>query len=558
MMSEKATIDQLAADYWQALVLREPYYALMAGERVERFPSGSLAGAEAAADTARTLLARLDAIDLSNLDRGDSLTAEFLRYMLESDTSEPDRWWTSFGIAPYSASGLSMMPSMLFAPIDVTKPEEAQRYLQLVADFAGAIDALREKTEAQAERGWRLPKPALPGARITLESIGAAATASLALSTERTKDEALRADVDRLIEEKLKPAFTGLLAAIGEDYEAVAPEEVGICHQPGGADAYRDWLRYHLSFDASPEEIHEIGKAEVEHLTAAMAKLRLDAFGHNGDEAAFHERLRQDPRAKAESPEALEAIYRRHLERMAPVFARIVRKAPQASATVKRLAPEMEAGMTFGYYAPPSGSERQGIYHYSGNGIPDRLQMNAAPLIFHELVPGHHVHITRQAENEALPDVRRRTFIFGAFNEGWAEYSAGLGEEAGLYDDPYDLYGWLSHQRFVAQRLVVDTGLNFYGWSLQKARDYMSANTLESETQVASETLRYATDMPGQALGYRMGFLKFRELREKARARLGESFDLADFHEAILEQGALPIELLEKSLDDWASERLRA
>jgi uncharacterized protein (DUF885 family) len=241
---------------------------------------------------------------------------------------------------------------------------------------------------------------------------------------------------------------------------------------------------------------------------------------------------------------------------MAPVFAQLVRRAPRAVARIERLAPALEAGMTFGFYEPPAIPGGDGIYHYSGNGIPDRLQTNAAPLIYHELVPGHHVAITRQAENDALPELRRRTFAFSAFNEGWAEYSAGLAEEAGLYDDPYDLYGWLAHQRFVAQRLVVDTGLNFHGWSLDQARAYMLANTLESEAQVASETLRYATDMPSQSLSYRMGFLKFRELREGAYHRLGEAFDLADFHEAILQQGCLPIEVLEQSLDEWVGEQL--
>jgi uncharacterized protein (DUF885 family) len=329
-------------------------------------------------------------------------------------------------------------------------------------------------------------------------------------------------------------------------------------HQPGGKDAYRLWIRFHLGFDADPADIHQIGLDEVGRLAAEMERVRAEHFRHNGDEASFHERLQQDPKAKAPSAEALEATYRRHLERMAPVFERIVRKAPNARPSLKRLKPELEAGMTFGYYEPPRDVGGDGTYHFSGNGIPDRLQMNAAPLIFHELVPGHHVHITRQQENDSLPEIRRRSFQYSAFNEGWAEYSAGLGEEEGLYDDPYDYYGWLSHQRFVAQRLVVDTGLNALGWTLDQAHAYMCANTLERPQQVTSEVLRYSTDLPAQALCYRMGFLKFRELRAKAKATLGPKFDLADFHEAILEQGSLPIPVLEQSLEAWTEERASA
>ncbi len=214
--------------------------------------------------------------------------------------------------------------------------------------------------------------------------------------------------------------------------------------------------------------------------------------------------------------------------------------------------------MTYGYYEAPPTPDDPGIYHFSAAGVPDRVQLNTAPLVFHELIPGHHVHIARQAENESLPTLRRRTFMFGGFNEGWAEYAASLAEEAGLYDDPYDMYGWLGHQRYVAQRLVVDTGLNLFGWSLEQARDYMAANVLEDASQVASETLRYSTDLPGQALCYRMGFLKFNELRDRASARLGDAFDLADFHEAILSTGGLPLKLLEANLADWADRQALA
>ncbi|WP_337180852.1 DUF885 domain-containing protein [Sphingopyxis granuli] len=546
----------LADEVWRALVDRDPYTAATAGLQPKGFPRGDLVEAESVAAAARARLDRLDCIDVAGLGRTERTTAAHLRYWLEDETREPLRWWTGFGVAPYSMSGFSVVLSILFPGIDLERSAEAERYLALADGYAEAVVALRERIEAQAARGWRLPRPAIPGARKTIEGIGTSAAVVIALSEDRAAPEAVRLDIAALVEERLKPAFERLLEAIGPDYEHAAPEAVGICHQPGGADAYRDWIRYHLSYDAEPEEIHRIGLAEVERLSAAMERLRVDAFGHNGDEASFHEQLRQDPRAKAPTPEALAATYDGHLARMAPVFAKLVRHAPKARARVERLAPALEAGMTFGYYDPPSTPGADGVYYYSGNGIPDRLQMNAAPLIYHELVPGHHVAITRQAENHLLPDLRRRTFAFTAFNEGWAEYSAGLAEEAGLYDDPYDLYGWLAHQRFVAQRLVVDTGLNFYGWSLEQARAYMLANTLESEAQVASETLRYATDLPAQSLAYRMGFLKFRELRDRARHQLGDAFDLAEFHECILEQGCLPIKVLERSLDGWADEQL--
>jgi len=556
--SAKQALDALVDEVWEAVLERDPYTASAVGRKVATFGRGDLAEAEATAAAAKERRDRLDRIDLSGLDRTEQLTAGFVRHLLSVDIDEPQRWWTGFGIAPYSGIWLSLVPRMLLASIDLTDPAEAARYLKLAAQLADAVDAMRERVLAQAERGWRLPKPALPNARKTLEGNASIAVAAVLLADDRPASDDTRAAVTKIVEDELRPAFARLLDTIGPDYEAAAPEAAGMMHQPGGAEAYRLWLRYHLGADLDPADLHQLGLNEVAMLAAEMERVRTEQFGHNGDEASFHDRLRQDPKAKAPSVEALEATYARHLDRMAPVFDRMFRKAPQSPAAVKRLPLALEAGMTFGYYQTPAEVGAEGIYYYSGNGIPDRMQMNAAALIFHELVPGHHVHLSRQQENEALPEIRRNMPISTAFNEGWAEYASGLGEEAGLFDNPYDYYGFLSHQRFVAQRLVVDTGLNALGWTLDEAHAYMSANTLEKPEQVTSDILRYATDLPGQALCYRWGCLKFRELRAKAEAQLGPKFDLADFHEAILDQGCLPIPVLEQSLDQWAREQALA
>lgn len=551
----KTTLAALAAETWAALAAQEPMVALGAGMRVTRYPRGDLADAEAGAAAARERKARLDGLDLTGLDRTERMTAAYLRYVWEMEIEAPALWWISFGVAPYSGSSLGMVPALLFPPIDLTDEAEAQRYLTLAEGYAEAVVGLRERVLAQAGKGWRLPKPALANARVMIQGAATRAVASISVSEERPASDAVSAAAARIIEDQITPAFDRLLETLGQDYEAKAPSAVGLQHQPEGKDAYRRWIRFHLGYDLEPADLHATGLAEVERLAAEMERVRRECFGHDGDEASFHARLADDPRAKAASAEALESIYHGHLARMQPVFARIFRRAPQARPNVERLPTALEAGMTFGYYDPPKTPGGDGYYYYSGNGIPDRLQLNAAALIFHELVPGHHVHITRQIENEQLPEVRRNLFIFTAFNEGWAEYASGLAEEEGLLDDPYDYYGFLSHQRFVAQRLVVDTGLNALGWTFERAHAFMSAHTLEKPEQITSELLRYGSDLPAQALCYRWGFLKFRELRSRAQALLGARFSLADFHEAILEQGCVPIPLLEKNLEAWAQER---
>lgn len=550
----KEQLDELVTQIWEAFVAREPQATLAAGKTVTRFNRGDLAEAEASAAEARAGLDRLERIDLSNLDRTDLLTAAYMRALFDSQIEEPKRWWTSFGIAPYSGSALPKIAPHIFGPIDLTVATEAERYLKLADDLADAVEAMRERVLAQAERGWRLPQPALPGARRSVEGAAAAAISAVELAEDRASGDAIRTRIAAIVEERLKPAYSRLLEAIGPEYEAAAPGVAGLIHQPGGGAAYQVWLRYHLGYEANPAEIHRTGLDDVASLAAEMARVRIEHFGYGGDETSFHARLAKDPKAKAPTDEALETIYNRHLDRMMPVLARLFRILPRAKPVVKPLPPAL-AGMTFGYYAPPRELGGDGTYYYSSNGIPDRLQMNAAPLIFHELVPGHHLQVTRQQENAALPDIRRNLHISTTFSEGWAEYASALGKEAGLFDNPYDYYGFLSHQRFIAQRLVVDTGLNALGWTLEEAHAYMSANTLEKPEQVTSEILRYSTDMPGQALCYRTGFLKFHELRTKAEAALAGRFDLADFHEAILDQGCLPIPVLELSIARWIEDR---
>ncbi|HVT34984.1 MAG TPA: DUF885 domain-containing protein, partial [Nevskiaceae bacterium] len=187
-------------------------------------------------------------------------------------------------------------------------------------------------------------------------------------------------------------------------------------------------------------------------------------------------------------------------------------------------------------------------YNYNGSKLDSQAVIGAASLVFHELVPGHHLHITLQKNNEQLPPVRKNAFV-NAFNEGWAEYAATLTGEMGLYDDPYDLYGRLVMDAFLTSRLVVDTGMNTLGWSWEQAKEYMRVHTLCAEGEIESDTLRYSCGIPAQALAYKLGDEEILRMREKVRARLRQAFSYRDFHSAVLNAGALPLPVLEWHLD---------
>ena len=172
------------------------------------------------------------------------------------------------------------------------------------------------------------------------------------------------------------------------------------------------------------------------------------------------------------------------------------------------------------------------------------------------MIPGHHFHVARQYENRSLPEYRRQNIAYAAFTEGWAEYAANLGKEMGLYDDPWDLYGRLAMEMFVSCRLVVDTGMNAMGWSLERAREFMAPRVVYSDVELATELLRYSADIHGQALAYRMGTLEITALRDQAEQELGDAFDLRAFHEAILGSGAMPMTVLRQHIERWIEEQL--
>jgi len=204
--------------------------------------------------------------------------------------------------------------------------------------------------------------------------------------------------------------------------------------------------------------------------------------------------------------------------------------------------------MTFGYYDAPKTDDPIGRYLFNAENLSRNALANIAALNYHELVPGHHFHLATQLENETLHPLRSHGFI-NAFNEGWAEYAATLAGEMGMYQKPEERFGRLMMDAFLTCRLVVDTGMNALGWSLEQARDYMRANAFMPEAEVRSESIRYSSDLPGQALAYKLGEYYLTERREAMRQTLGNRFDIRRFHDAVLRPGALPLSLVGENID---------
>ncbi|WP_051166402.1 DUF885 domain-containing protein [Amycolatopsis orientalis] len=558
------TVRALADRVWDHVLRTEPHYALRAGHPVEHLPSGSLDEAEERTATGRSVRAALAGIDEAALGRDERDTVALLRFIAEHWAGADQSWWWHFPVAPYQLFDLSFTAPQAFDAITFADPNaDVERFRSLARDLARRVRGAEAKLRAQAERGWGTPRAALPG---FVSAVSAVAGLRAAMQRWLTLDEhrveplspALRGKLadglGRAATNDILPAVDSLLRYLEGPARDTAAPGAGLARYPGGEEAYRRLVRQYASYDISPEQVHELGQAQVAELTENMAKLRSEA-GFDGDEAAYRSVLEADERFHARRAEDVAATYRRHLAAIEPLLGQWFSVMPKAPHAVERLDPELEAGLSYGYYEPPGPAHPAGRYRYNGSGLDGRSQINAATLIFHELVPGHHFHLARQEEDTALHPIRGRFApeLLGAYTEGWAEYAASLGMEMGLYSDPWDRYGHYVHQRLTAQRLVVDTGLNAFGWSLEEAAAYMASTTLESPQQIHTETLRYSTDMPGQALGYRLGFLKFWELREQAARTLGSAFDVRAFHEVVLGPGALPLTAVSANTADFAA-----
>ncbi len=548
-----AEVAALAEDAWRHAVSQSPYLQVRRGDLIRELPDYTLARNAENAHFARAMLGRLDAIPTGALGHEDAITAAMLRWDSRLTLDLEPCYWISFPYAPYTAGfGFNFIHGQLPAHPFTDAERHPENYLTVLSEYAQGLEQLGAHVEGQIERGIYLSRHALPGVTGLFEAFRAQAPQIMRVSGERlgalSEDQrtAFTEQVESAIRERVLPAFDALLETLGAaGYRAKAPDAVGLSHYPGGEACYRTLVRRHTTLEVTPEELHELGQRRVAELEAEMAAIR-DEVGFAGTRDEFHHKLRTDPQFFAASAEELEATFNDYIARIEPRVPEYFRTLPRAPYGVKRLAPAAEATMTFGYYQPPTPDEPVGRYYYNGSKLDQRPQIWAGPLIYHELIPGHHFHIALQSENEELPSYRREYLSASAFNEGWGNYGALLAREMGLLDDPYDRYGAALFDVFISARLVLDTGMNLLGWPLEEARAYMREHTFQSETEIATETLRYSTDLFGQALAYKGGLEKLVELREAVRRRAGGSFDIRDFHDAVLGSGAMPLTILER------------
>ena len=323
----------------------------------------------------------------------------------------------------------------------------------------------------------------------------------------------------------------------------------GLVHVPGGADAYRDCIRVHTTLDLTPDEIHATGLAEIERIDGEFVELGRRVLGTK-DLASTLAALRDDPRLRLETAEEVFETARRSLARATAAVTDWFGRIPGAACVVVPVPSHSEVHQTIAYYSWPAlDGSRPGRYYINLHAPETRPRYEAEALAFHEAVPGHHLQIAVAQELEGLPAFQR---MLGstAFAEGWGLYTERLSDEMGLYSTDMDRFGILSYDAWRAGRLVVDTGMHAMGWTRQQAIDFLKAHSALGENNIVNEVDRYIV-WPGQALAYKIGQLEILRLREEAKSRLGEAFDIKDFHDTVLGAGAISLPALRGRIADW-------
>ncbi len=364
-----------------------------------------------------------------------------------------------------------------------------------------------------------------------------------------TERERIRHEATKVIDEVVLPAYERLSTYFNESYLAAAPEAVAASERPEGKAFYEFLARYYTTTDLTPDAIHDIGLKEVARIRGEMAKVQQEV-GFAGTLEDFFAHLRSDPKYFYATPEALLEGYQALSKRIDPELVKVFRTLPRMPYGVRPIPATSAPDTTTAYYQPGAADGSRAGYYYVNLYKPEtRPKWEMMPLSLHEAVPGHHFQFALGLEMPEQPMFRRVAY-FVAYGEGWGLYAESLGYEMGLYEDPYDRMGQLAYDMWRAVRLVVDTGMHYKGWSRQRAIDYFKSNAPKTEQDIVNEIDRYI-GTPGQALAYKIGQMKILELRERARAALGDKFDLRDFNDAVLETGSVPLAALERHIDAW-------
>ncbi len=557
LKADDATLHAVIDEHWQWVVTSSPEYAVFMGDksRSDEWDDASLDNFEARDTVLAGFETRLLAIDPSSLTSENALNRSLLLSQIRSQRAQYELGLHLIAI------NMRGGPQSLYTAVETLSFETLGDYERWIKRLETVPIRLAQEQVVLAEG----IKTGLVQARIIMQRIpaqldqitGVATTdnpffkpfLNISANLEPHEQARLIERASSVIETTVVPAYKTFAEFIETEYLPASREEIGLAAVPNGDQLYEFLARRFTTTELTPEQIHQIGLDEVARIRSEMESL-IDEIGFDGDLNAFNEFLRTDPQFYYDSPEALLQAYLAVSKRLDPELVSLFGRLPRMPYGVRPIPDQIAPDTTTAYYMRPAADGSRAGFYYVNLYRPEvRPKYEIEVLSVHEAVPGHHLQIALAQELEGLPMFRKLSGPT-AFIEGWGLYSERLGYDMGLYRDPYSRYGQLIYDMWRAVRLVVDTGMHYMGWTRDEAIAYFLDNAAKSEADIINEIDRYI-GWPGQALAYKIGQLKISELRSRAELKLGDRFNIRDFHDHLLGAGALPLDLLEQRMDAW-------
>ncbi len=541
-------LHELFEDYYEEYLRENPEVATSVGrgEHNDRWRDWSRPARQRWTERVEHYRSQLDRFNPEDLNLQDGISWRLLRRQLELELAGIDydahliRLNQLFGLHTSVLLTMREMPARTHADYE----DMIARLRAVPAYIEQNIAALREAIKTGHVQPRRtadliigqLEAQAAPSAA---DSPLLGAFREFPASIPEARREALLDRAEDAYVQAFQPAWHRLRDFLSAEYVPAARTSPAVSALADGEDIYRYFIGFHTTLPLTAAEIHEIGKREVERIDRAMQAIVHEA-GFDGTSAEYEQHLLSAPEYLFKDKEAMLAYHRDLAMRVAPGLPGLFRKLPRHRVGIRAIPPDREAVSASNYNSPSADGTRPGWFNLKAYMAEKQSRFDKPALVLHETNPGHHLQIALQLELEGLPEFRK-IYHSTAYIEGWALYAESLGSALGVYDDPASRFGALESERFRARRLVVDTGLHAMGWSRQRAIDFLGDE---------SEVDRYIA-WPGQALAYKIGQLKIMELKAAACEAYGADFDVRDFHDAVLRNGPLPLEMLQEQVGDY-------
>jgi len=559
--TRRKQLNDLVSEYWEYSLKQSPIFASFIGDKRynDQLDSQSEESIKRDAAMKRAYLAKFQAISTAGFPQQEKLNRELEIRGIQRDLGFFDlKLWQ---IPVSQVDGIHIDLPQLVSVLAFESVKDYTDYISRLHQIPRLFDETISDMRLGMVNGMMPPKFLLE--KVVEQSNGIASAAPdmspFAEPFQKFPEGFSDADKTRLkaegiaaIQNEVNPAYAKFTAFVKSDYVPRGRSEVGIWSLPNGDAIYKFMVRQSTTTDVEPEKIHQIGLqqvAEIEEQMQAVAK----KLGYK-DFKALAAAIAADPKLHGQSREQILDLYRRYIDQMKPKLPTLFDRLPKADVIVLPVESFRENDAPDAQYIPgtPNGS-RPGHVMVNTSNPQKRSLIDVEATTYHEGVPGHHLQGTIAQEDSLLPPFRQHAF-WGAYIEGWALYSERLGKEAGFYQDPYQEYGRLESEMWRAIRLVVDTGLHYKHWTRDQVVQYFHDHSAIAEVSVQSETNRYIS-WPGQALSYKMGQLQILDLRAKAQKELGASFDIREFHDQIIDSGALPLDVLAEQIDGWIAQK---